>query len=125
MFYIFRATVPYTKTFTYISLPNIYYSYMFRSQKMVTFRSYRLHRRTQHTLPVNGKGSSNPCTGLLQVQRVSGVEAAKFRDNRHMKVARLSAIRSSLLYPQEIFLLLISVRGWVDPRGIMRPEGLC
>ena len=66
----------------------------------------------------------SPCTGLDRPLCSRRFRLSEFLDNRHTTVARLSARRTGLLYPQKIPLILIAIRGCVDPTVIVRPEGL-
>jgi hypothetical protein len=57
---------------------------------------------------------SNPLCRPGQRLRFQEDEGPRFQDNRHMNVVRLWALRTGLLYAQEISLALISVTGWKD-----------
>ena len=64
----------------------------------------KLDRSGTHPEPLEeafprNMGKSNPITGLDRPWGFQEVEVPRFQDSRHMKVVRLSALRTGRLYP--------------------------
>jgi hypothetical protein len=67
--------------------------------------------------------AKQPLYSPEQALRISGCWGTQFSDNLHMNLVRLSTLRTAHFTPSP-FVVLISVRGWVDNSDIVRPEGL-
>ena len=77
---------------------------------------------TDSVVKSTSKGKAVP----LQARRVpEGSRKLRFPDflTTAQDGGRLSALCTGRLYPQEMLLVLISVRGWVDSRAIVRSKG--
>ena len=77
-----------------------------------TISKYIMEVKQSHYKP--GQALSVPAGWGSQISRQSVHEGGKVVSSTHRP-----------LLPQEIFLVIISVRGWVDPSATVRPEGLC
>ena len=100
------------------------------SYRSLVLARQSFHIRDQHKLKTFNIKYNYKLYEAVPLQTWIGLEdSRKLWFSDFMTTAQDSGKVVSLTHrpplPQEIHLVLISVRGWVDPRAIVRPEGLC
>ena len=85
-------------------------------------RAKRLHLRFKYSL--SSEILTIPVLALIMSWGLQKFEASRFRDNRVIKWLVCLPYAPVAFSLKEIFLVFISLRGWVDFRTIGRPEVL-
>jgi hypothetical protein len=92
------------------------------SKLMLVFCSYVIVGTCSTLIKVKRKAT--PVLASAGPEDTRRLRVPVFLDTSYMKAARLSAVCTGRLYPHNMLLVIISVRGWVDSRAIVRAVGL-
>jgi len=98
---------------------------IFRQLQHVSGVSKPIIRRYNRMYTAFGKKIKQSHYRPGQALRVPGVWGSQISTQSAHEGGKVVSPTHQPPLPQETFLVLISVRGWVDSRAIVRPEGLC